>query len=188
MNYKDYQNARNLSWNILIQENITELPINIVALCKQLGIEVKYYIPSDDSDGECTIAEGVPYILVNKNCSTQRKRFTVTHELGHVLLGHVGKYQLVNREPSPTDNAIEQEANVFASRLLAPACVLWGCKVKTPDDIVQLCDISKQSAEYRMNRMNELYTRNKFLTSSLERQVYNQFKEFISNHQHPANS
>lgn len=184
MDYKDYQNARNLSWNIIIQENITELPINIVALCKQLGIEVKYYISSDDNDGECTIAESIPYILVNRNCSTQRKRFTVAHELGHILLGHVGKYQLVNREPSPTDNPIEQEANVFASRLLAPACVLWGCKVKTSDDIVQLCDISKQAAEYRMNRMNELYQRNRFLTSPLEKQVFDQFQDFISNHQH----
>lgn len=188
MNYKEYQNARNLSWDILIQENIIELPINIVALCKQLGIEVKYYIPSDNSDGECTIVEGVPYILVNKNCSRQRKRFTVAHELGHVLLGHVGKYQLVNREISPTDNPIEREANVFASRLLAPACVLWGCKVKTSDDIVRLCDISKQAAEYRMNRMTELYQRNKFLTSPLEKQVFDQFKNFISNHQHQEDS
>ncbi len=184
MNYKDYQIARNLSWSILIQENITELPINIVSLCKRLGIEVKYYIPSDDNDGECTIVEGIPYILVNRNCSTQRKRFTIAHELGHVLLDHVGKYQLVNREPSPTDNPIEQEANVFASRLLAPACVLWGCKVKSANDIVKLCDISKQAAEYRMNRLNELYQGNRFLTSPLERQVFDQFRNFISNHQH----
>ena len=188
MNYKDYQNARNLSWNILIQESITELPINIVALCKRLGIAVKYYTPSDDNDGECTVADGIPYILVSKNCSTQRKRFTVAHELGHILLGHVGKYKLVNREPSPTDNPIEQEANVFASRLLAPACVLWGCKVKTSDDIVQLCDISKQAAEYRMNRMRELYQRNKFLTSPLERQVFEQFRYFILDHQHQGDS
>ncbi len=184
MDYKDYQIVRNLSWNILIQENITELPINIVALCKQLRIEVKYYTLPNNNDGECIIAEGIPYILISKNCSAQRKRFTVAHELGHVLLGHVGKYQLVNRKPSPPDNPIEQEANILASRLLAPACVLWGCKVKTADDIVQLCNISKQAAEYRMNRMNELYRRDQFLTSPLEKQVFNQFKDFISNHQH----
>lgn len=183
MNYKVYQNIRDISWNILIQENITELPVNIVTLCKELGIEVKYYIPSDDNDGKCTIVEDIPYILVNKNSSIQRKRFTIAHELGHVLLCHVGKYQLVNREPSSRDNPIEQEANVFASRLLAPACVLWGCKVKSSDDIVRLCDISKQAADYRMDRMRELYKRNRFLTSPLEKQVFDQFKGFISDHQ-----
>lgn len=187
MNYKEYKNARNLSWNILIQEKITELPINIVKLCKHLGIKVKYYIPTDDNDGECTIIKNVPYILVNKNCSKQRKRFTIAHELGHILLDHVGKYQLVNREPSPTDNPIEQSANVFASRLLAPACVLWGCNVQNADEIVKLCDISKQAAEYRMERMKELYQRNKFLISPLEKQVYKQFENFILNHQHQAN-
>ena len=188
MNYKDYQNARNLSWDILIQERITELPVPIVALCQNLGIVVKYYDPTDGNDGECIISGGIPYISVNRRCSVQRKRFTIAHELGHVLLGHVGKYRLVNREPAPTDNPIEQEANVFASRLLAPSCVLWGCGVKTADDIVRLCGISKQAAEFRMVRMNELYRRNKFLTLPLERQVYEQFKGFISCHQHHRDS
>lgn len=184
MNYKKYKNARNLSWNILLNENINSLPVDIIRLCKQMKIKVKYYTPNDKSDGKCTIIDGVPYIFVNKDCSNQRKRFTVAHELGHILLGHVGKYKLVNREPSRNDNPIEKEANVFASRILAPACVLWGCNVKTASDISKLCDISKKSAKYRMKRMKELYKRNKFLTSPLEKQVYNAFKEFIINHQH----
>lgn len=184
MNYNDYKESRDLTWQLLIDNNITELPVKVVALCKELGIEVKYYTPRDGNDGECIIAGGVPYIMVNKNSSAQRNRFTIAHELGHVLLGHVGEYQLVNREPSLADNPIEQAANVFASRLLAPACVLWGCKVKTSADIVRLCDISEQAAEYRMKRMNELYRRNRFLTSPLEKQVFNQFRRFILSHQH----
>lgn len=95
----------------------------------------------------------------------------------------------VNREPNDKDNPIEQAANVFASRLLAPACVLWGLKVKSAEEIVQYCNISMQSAEFRMERMNELYEREEeflrtrgkscFLLSPLERKVYNQFKEYI---------
>ena len=184
LNYKDYQNARDLAWNILIKENISELPVNVVSLCKQLGIKVKYYIPLDGVDGECIIIKNTPYILINKNCSKQRKRFTIAHELGHILLGHIGKCQLVNSESSLTDNDIEQQANCFAVRLLAPACVLWGCKVKTADDIIRLCDVSKQCAEYRIKRLNELKHRKKFLSLDLEKQVFNQFKDFILDHQH----
>ncbi|MGN0517092.1 MAG: ImmA/IrrE family metallo-endopeptidase [Acutalibacteraceae bacterium] len=182
MNYKKYQNVRDVVWKILIQENITALPIKVGSLCANLGIIVKYYLPNDDNDGYCTFVNDVPYIFVNKNCVHSRKRFTIAHELGHLLLGHVGKYNLVNREPSPSDKPIEHEANVFASRLLAPACVLWGCEVKTAADIVALCDISPKAAEFRMKRMEELYKRNKFLTSPLERQVYAQFKNFIKCH------
>lgn len=98
-------------------------------------------------------------------------------------MGHVGKYELVNREPSPNDNPIEQAANVFASRLLAPACVLWGCGVRSADEIAELCKISHIAAEYRFTRLTELYERNKFLTSPLERKVYQQFSEFIEQNQ-----
>lgn len=186
MNYRDYCNSRDLAWRILINESVHSLPVDILRLCRQLGIKVVYFIPKDDSDGKCTIINDTPYIFVNRNCSKQRKRFTIAHEIGHILLGHVGKYQLVNREPSANDNTIEQSANVVASRLLAPACVLWGCGVRNADHIVKLCDISKPSAEYRMIRMRELYQRDKFLTSPLERQVYKQFQDFILNHQLPV--
>ncbi len=182
MNYKDYINARNLSWNILIQENITSLPVDISSLCKNLGIMIKHYAGRENSDGECLYVDNIPYIFVKQNCTKQRKRFTIAHELGHFLLGHVGKYKLVSREPSPSDNPIEQEANIFASRLLAPACVLWGCNAKTAEDIALLCDISLQSAQYRMKRMKELYKRDKFLTSPLERMVFEQFEDYITSH------
>lgn len=82
------------------------------------------------------------------------------------------RYDLVCREPAPGDNPIEQTANVFASRLLAPACVLWGCGVQSAEDIAQLCDISRAAAEFRWSRMQELYRRQRFLTSPLERLVY----------------
>lgn len=183
MNYKEYQRVRNLSWTILVRENISELPINIILLCKNLDIKVKYDNLLTDNDGASIIINDVPYIFVKRNCTVARQRFTVAHELGHILLGHVGNYELTNREPSPTDNPIEQEANMFAARLLAPACVLWGCGVKTAVEIETLCGISRQAAEYRMQRMNILYAHNKFLTSALERKVYEQFQDFIKAHQ-----
>ena len=104
------------------------------------------------------------------------------HELGHILLGHVGKYDLVSREPSSKDNSIERAANVFASRLLAPACVLWGCGVNSAREIAQLCNISQAAAEFRWMRMQTLYKRGKFLTSPMERQVYQQFGSYIESH------
>ncbi len=136
-----------------------------------------------DIDGFSTIQKE-PIIFINseKTTNTQRMRFTVAHELGHIMLGHVGVYELVNREPSLSDSQIEREANIFASRLLAPACVLWGCGVKSAEDIVKLCDISYQAALFRMERMNILYERNKFLLSPLERKVFENFKPFIQIH------
>lgn len=188
MDYKKYQKSRNMSWEILLKENVRELPVNIVELCHKLGIAVKYYDKFEQgNDGKCTVINNQPIILVRQDCNLQRKRFTVAHELGHIMLGHVGRYELINREISPSDNPIEQEANVFASRLLAPACVLWGLKVESADEISQICDISLIAAEYRWQRLQKLYKRNKFLVAPLEREVYKQFQSFILSHQHQAN-
>ena len=188
MDYRKYQNARDASWQILIDQNIKELPVPIVSICRSLGITVKYNndLVNSENSGNSTMIDGKAYIMLDPKCEQHRKRFTIAHELGHLLLGHVGKYELINREPSPNDNPIEQEANVFASRLLAPACVLWGCKVKSAAEISELCNISLVSAEYRFERYRVLLMRNRFLTSPLERKVYKQFEEFILNHQHQA--
>lgn len=184
MNYRDYQNARNLSWEVLRRENVRELPVRVGTLCRNMGIRVQYYEPEDGNDGFSTIIGGEARIFVSSRCSRERQRFTAAHELGHILLGHVGKYRLVNREPSGADNPIEQEANVFASRILAPACVLWALDARTPEEIAQLCQISMAAARFRAERMEILYKRGKFLASPLEREVYGQFREFIDRQKH----
>lgn len=179
MEYEKYKASRDLSWQILLDMEICRFPVKISDICRKLGVGIKIYQSQNHNDGFTTSVKGKTVIFVNGKCNIGRQRFTAAHELGHILNGHVGKYKLVNREPSKTDNPIEQEANVFASRLLAPACVLWGCNVQSAEDIMRLCDISHQAAEYRMERMRLLYERGKFLTSSLEREVYKQFSDYI---------
>ena len=179
MHYTDYQTARDATWKLLIDLGIKELPIKPGRICKALGIQIRFYTPMDGNDGMSFLVDQTPIIMVSREAPLPRQRFTAAHELGHILLGHVGRYELVNREPTPHDNPIEHAANVFSSRLLAPACVLWGCGAKTPEQIAALCDISHQAAQFRAQRMKLLYRRNKFLTSPLERQVYQQFEDYI---------
>lgn len=53
-------------------------------------------------------------ILYNEDIlSSERKRFTIAHELGHIVLGH--------NEHSEKN---EKEADTFASQLLLPHCIL----------------------------------------------------------------
>lgn len=182
MKYEKYKASRNLAWEVLLQEGICELPVRTSALCRKLGVTLAYGEQKAGNDGFSVTVGASMYIVIREGMTTARTRFTVAHELGHILLGHVGRYHLVNREPSGSDNPIEHEANVFASRLLAPACVLWGCGVHTAEEIAALCEISPQAAEIRAKRMALLYERDRFLSSPLERQVYEQFLPFICSH------
>ncbi|MEE1075767.1 MAG: ImmA/IrrE family metallo-endopeptidase, partial [Acutalibacteraceae bacterium] len=114
--------------------------------------------------------------------SIQRCRFTIAHELGHILLGH----ELINdryfRKFDISKPQIETEADMLASRLLAPACVLWGMNLHTADEIAKACNITKKAAQVRADRMATLYKRNKFLTSPLEKKVFKNFSGFICNY------
>lgn len=182
MNYNDYKNSRDAVWRFMLEDGITELPISVSEICRRRGIRVKMY-DGPGEDGYTEHVNGRYTIYISSLIEhVGRRRFTAAHELGHIILGHVGREGLVNREPSERDNPIERAANVFASRLLAPACVLWGCNAYTPEQIMQLCNISRQAAEFRAARMCELRERGKFLTSPLERAVYEQFLPYIKKH------
>lgn len=179
MNYNDYKNSRDAVWRFLLEDGITELPISVSEICRRRGIRVKMY-DGPGEDGYTEHVNGRYTIYISSSIEhVGRRRFTAAHEIGHIILGHVGMPGLVNREPSERDNPVERAANVFASRLLAPACVLWGCNAYTPEQIMQLCNISRQAAEFRAARMCELRERGKFLTSPLEREVYRQFLPYI---------
>lgn len=189
MLYNQYKVSRNTAWEIIIREKIKSLPVKMSSLCENLGVDVRLYIPNGDNDGCCGMIEGIPTIYVSSLVSPQRQRFTCAHELGHILFGDVGKHGLINREPSPNDNPIEQRANVFASRLLAPMIVLHELNVQSAEDISRLCDISIVAAQIRFERLTLIRKRNEeflrdrgyscFGLSPLERKVLKQFKKYI---------
>lgn len=194
MSYTDYKNARDAAWKILLACRIEELPVDLNKIERHLGVRVYSYSRSRkllEDTGLAEVAGRVsgltfyirdqPVILYNELEMPQRIRFTIGHELGHIVLGHVqpGGHTRQNRDPQPGDDPVEQAANRFAADLLAPACVLWGLDLHRAEDISQACKISIQAARFRAERMEILYQRNKFLLHPLERAVYQQFEQYI---------
>ena len=187
--YTDYQVSRDLAWEILIREEITELPVKTGKLCSKLGIPIK--LCDLKGSGKTTIIQGVPTILINGDEPPLRQKFTCAHELGHIMLKHTDKYGVMYRDPEPTDDPKEQAANVFAARLLAPAVVLRDLGITSAEQISAICKISMPAAEYRMQRLQILYDREKrflaergyscFGLSPLEREVEKQFDKYIKN-------
>ena len=105
-------------------------------------------------------------------------RFTVAHELGHILLGHILVTGTKYRTFAKRDEE-EQAADMFAARLLAPACVLHELQATTAEQIAKICNISMQAAKHRAERMQVLEARNKYYLHPLERKVREQFDSFI---------
>ena len=186
MNYGKYKNLRDAAWLCLIEFEFNQLPIQVLDIARALGITVLKYsqvkkdkLKPKESGTTVFIGDKI-YIIYRDSESIQRCRFTIAHELGHILLGHKLTENRYFRKFDTTKPEIETEADMFASRLLAPACVLWGLNLHTADEIAKVCNISKKAAQARADRMATLYKRNKFLTSRLERAVFNNFRDFVN--------
>lgn len=181
--YGVYKKVRNASWQALIDNSVDRLPVDLVQIVSNNGIKLlKNSQAHELRSGEAGISifDGKQWFIVYDDLlPLGRKRFTVAHELGHIFLGHplvAGYHARTTGEELPQT---ESEANVFASRFLAPACVLWGLNAHTAAEISRICEISAEAAGIRAKRMAELYKRNMFLTSQLEQRVFSQFKDFI---------
>jgi Zn-dependent peptidase ImmA (M78 family) len=181
--YGVYKNVRNAAWQCLIDHKITTLPVDLIRIAAESGVVIRknseVHELYDRESGACILHNGQWYLIYDDTCIIGRRRFTIAHELGHIFLGH----ELINGRHGRSFNIrkpqSETDADVFAARLLAPACVLWALNLRTAEDVADVCCISAAAAKIRADRMRVLYDRQKFLTSPLERRVFDQFKDFI---------
>lgn len=192
--YEHYKNARNKSWEVLIACGINSLPVDLWKIAKYFDLHIHPYSKTNligllkedvsQGDGFIVYLDGKKEIFINdKIHNRNRRRFTVAHELGHGILNHdISQVHYRNSEIDSQTDMQELEANVFARDVLMPATVLAALDIHTPEEIMELCNVSRQSAEIRAERLQELCRRNKFNLHPAERKVREQFDDFIRNY------
>lgn len=126
--------------SILIACNATSFPISLNAIVKKLDIACMTYrslaekngkrvadVESimDSYDGAAFRLNSKYYIAYNSDMFIERIRFTIAHEIGHIVLGHLfgtHGFRLVRSSISERSFfAYEEEADTFARNLLAPS-------------------------------------------------------------------
>lgn len=111
---------------------------NVIEVFEDNGIKIIEISENKSFGGLSGYAnDSIPVIVVNRNLPSEEKRFTLLHELGHLII------------ECPTEagaKMIGDFCNVFASEMLVPASVLRGRLGNTRHDIslVELSDIQKQ--------------------------------------------
>lgn len=182
MYYYDYKTCRDLSWKVLISNNIDALPVKVCRICRNLGIVLKYYHPENGEKGSSVHIDNTDYILVDKDLPLDEKRFIIAHELGHILLNHLSDQNMVYYNHNKLPSHIEKTADSFAIRILAPACIINACNISDAAELSRLCCIPEDIADSRFRRIKSLKKRNKFFTSAEEQPVYDAFKAFIDDY------
>ncbi len=184
MYYSIYRNIRDSAWQCLLDFKIDELPVDVLKIANVANINVtRNTLASTLANGELgkTLTDGKDWIIIYDDTkSVDVCRFTIAHELGHIFLGHdmaYAKYSHLKQFDKKPKS--EQQADMFAMRLLCPACILWALDIKEASDIATYCKVPTDVATVRAKRMRELYERNKFLSNPLEKEVYKQFEQSI---------
>ena len=168
---------------VLLKHNIQSLPVVPLDICKQAGIKV--YKNSDANlltgtqIGLSFYDRGSFRVIIDYNQILTRRRFTLAHELGHILLGHLLVDTPQGRTFDKSKPEMETQADIFASRLLAPACVLWGLNLHTPQEIATFCNISMSSARIVAYELKKRYEKENPFQNDIEIKVFENFKKWI---------
>lgn len=94
--------------------HITVPPVDLARLAREVRIERVRELDIR-LDGQLVALEGGGYeVILSRNAPTTRKRFTLAHEIAHVLLAAEG------RDAGCGDAAVEELCNAMAAELLMP--------------------------------------------------------------------
>ena len=182
--YGVYAACRDAAWRCHLDFGISRLPVRLKAITTSAGIRIVRNSDAEElRDGErgaSICVNNIWTLIYDDSLPSSESRMVVAHELGHILLGHDYKYAGCRFPESDKKQKSEREADMFAVRLLAPACILHEIGVMSAAGIAELCDIPAPAAAARARRMGELEKRSKFYQSALEAEVAARFSAFIA--------
>src|SRR3990172_9125689 len=118
--------------NLLKDYKVIKPPVPVETLAQKLGAKVGYSPFDGDISGMVYRDEDHVIIGVNSLHHTHRQRFTIAHEIGHMLLHrgievHVDRTYRINLRDDISSSAVDHdeiEANRFAAELLMPEKML----------------------------------------------------------------
>lgn len=162
--------------------NVKSFPIDCIALLEHYGYRIftydNLYLRNKELYDLCTACsedafrDGLNMIIAyNTHNPKGRIRFSLMHELAHHILGHTGDSELN-----------EQEANAFASYILAPRMAIHYSKCKNAEDVSQTFEVSYDAAsiafdDYRRWHRHVAIYKMSYLDKVMYRQFYDSVKE-----------
>lgn len=130
----------------LIQDSKqTEFPIRLSKILEKEHLKVKIFSIMESpefADYSGMIDKKNKIIYINGDEPTYRKRFTIAHEIGHLLLNHTKDVDFRNN--SYSNDPEELEADFFAACLLMPKNIFM--------DVYQKMNLSELAAFFGVSR------------------------------------
>lgn len=145
---EDYEFIKGEVAHLFVKYRVKCIPVSGFEIAAKMGITMSPYSSfsgqkletclSASQDGFFLEYNGREYIYYNDiTQSYERQNWTLLHEIGHIVLDHVGHGA---RE--------EAEADFFAKYAIAPPVLIYKIKAQSPADIYEAFNISMEAAGY----------------------------------------
>lgn len=140
--------------DILAYFHVIAPPVDVFAIARTMGVQLYEaadvdwagQIDSDSTTAICTVRAADPLV---------RKRFTVAHELGHLMMHRLGRRHRDLNLRAGRDLE-ERQANAFAADLLMPSWLLGPMTEQFGGDVPRLASIFHVSQDAMMYRLTNL--------------------------------
>lgn len=140
------------------------LPINVANIAEKLGIKVTgAFGMEDNASGSIERHSDDSFEITYDITEAQvRQRFTIAHEIGHFVLGHLNEQQRCFRDlpsnfMSDAMSEKERQANAFAAELLMPEQIVkYAIEKKNVTHVAALANVfnvSQAAMSYRLKNL-----------------------------------
>lgn len=162
----DYDKIRYTVYEIYKSCDVVRLPFDCFDVLYRLGYKVTEYDSLTEesrsacmrlSEDACIVGNEIFY---NGNKPKRRIRFSLMHELGHLMLNTVD----------------EAEANNFASTILAPSIAVHYSRLTNVRELSNLFDISLECAQYALESCTKwVYSVKGYGMTDIDKRLYHHF-------------
>lgn len=150
--------------DLLRAAGVVEPPVDVISIARFLGATIRHEIAKDDISGALYRRDDGPVIGVNALHSQSRQRFTIAHEIGHLVLHEdvpvfIDRVYRRDTQSSEAVDPAEIEANKFAAALLMPKDLILNAepgRTLSSDDVEELARkfaVSQQAMTFRLENL-----------------------------------
>ena len=181
----EYDEMVELALELLMDYEIYDFPLNLDLLAQKLNIKLMKYSEFDKKEFRFLVKKSPSGFTIKKkdinsyvkydllyndiNDNEARNRFTIAHEIGHIMKEHFGE--------SVNEND-ETLCDYFAKCLLAPQCLIISRKEFDIDTIITNYNVSRTVAANWLEAINNRMYYGKDCLSQKEKEYLKRIKKY----------
>lgn len=141
---------------LLNKYSIDTIPVDVKMIAENLGMQVNFEKLNSDVSGLMLFENGVTKVAINKTHHQNRQRFTLGHEIGHLVMHTSDKDRVFVdrrffRNGASSSGLLKEEieANSFAASLLMPKKFIR--KHISVDDSITEIDVFRLATRFEVS-------------------------------------